>query len=141
MSNDIDWQHLNGSWSYVMGPVLWWSLLCPPTKIGVQLGCGIGEQSRAHLESCRRLLARTAAKCRRVKSLSLARQLTSLACRLQVAQLLGLRSRRRPTGYWENEENLDQELTVFVAVNWNRMRDPDTGEPYYYNQASLNQEQ
>lgn len=77
----------------------------------------------------------------------------------EVALLLGLRAVRRPvrgllcgvnielwrhqpgnassqTGYWDNMDNLDQELTLFVAANWTRFPDPDTpGESYWYNQV------
>lgn len=37
---------------------------------------------------------------------------------LDVAFSLGYRSARRPPGYWENEVNLDRELSMFVAANW-----------------------
>lgn len=40
------------------------------------------------------------------------------------------------TGYWDNIDNLDQELTLFVAANWTRFPDPDTpGQHYWYNQV------
>lgn len=40
------------------------------------------------------------------------------------------------TGYWDNMDNLDQELTLFVAANWTRFPDPDTpGGSYWYNQV------
>lgn len=37
---------------------------------------------------------------------------------LDVATTLGFRSARRPPGYWENESNLDRELSMFVAAHW-----------------------
>ena len=52
-----------------------------------------------------------------------------------MAQQLGFRSRRRPTGYWENEEHLDREITQFVAAHWTQMEHPESGETYWYNQV------
>ena len=57
---------------------------------------------------------------------------------VQVAQQLGWRSRRRPTGYWESEEHLDHEIAQFVAAHWSRMEHPDSGETYGYNQVRVN---
>eukprot|EP00890_Picochlorum_soloecismus_P004359 jgi/Picsp_1/4924/NSC_02288-R1_protein len=37
---------------------------------------------------------------------------------LEVAQSLNFRSYRRPPGYWEDENVLDRELSMFVAANW-----------------------
>jgi hypothetical protein len=54
---------------------------------------------------------------------------------LEVAQALGLRSRRRPPGWWEDEANLDRELSLFVAAHWARFSDPDSGSDYWYNQV------
>lgn len=52
---------------------------------------------------------------------------------LAVAQALGLRTRRRPTGFWENTDNLDFELSLFVAAHWMQLAEPETNDPYYYN--------
>eukprot|EP00884_Botryococcus_braunii_P016015 jgi/Botrbrau1/3097/Bobra.0070s0082.2 len=52
-----------------------------------------------------------------------------------VANTLGLRSRRRPVGYWENLDNLDQELTEFISQAWRRYENEE-GIPYFYNHVS-----
>lgn len=54
----------------------------------------------------------------------------------QVAQELGLRSLRRPVGYWDDITNLDIELSNFVAAHWSTLMDPDDMEEYYYNQIT-----
>lgn len=52
----------------------------------------------------------------------------------QAALLLGLRSRRRPPGYWEQLELLGAELEAFVWGSWLALPDPEApGELYYYN--------
>ena len=40
---------------------------------------------------------------------------------LEVAACLGWRGRRKPVGYWEDEEVLDRELSLFVGGGWVRM--------------------
>ncbi len=55
---------------------------------------------------------------------------------MQVAQQLGFRSRRRPAGYWDNEDNLDREIAQFVAANWTQMEHPQSEGSYWYNQVS-----
>ncbi|KAL4458291.1 hypothetical protein ABPG75_013156 [Micractinium tetrahymenae] len=55
---------------------------------------------------------------------------------LEVAQALGLRSQRKPAGYWEDESNLDEELTLFVAAHWTQFTDPESRQPYWYNQIT-----
>ena len=55
---------------------------------------------------------------------------------VQVAQQLGFRSRRRPAGYWDNEDNLDREIAQFVAANWTQMEHPQSEGSYWYNQVS-----
>eukprot|EP00898_Chlorokybus_atmophyticus_P002967 jgi/Chlat1/3671/Chrsp24S03843 len=50
-----------------------------------------------------------------------------------VAQALGFRGPRRPRGYWDDLENLDEEINLFVAANWTMHTIEDTGEVYYYN--------
>ncbi|KAK9828088.1 hypothetical protein WJX81_002392 [Elliptochloris bilobata] len=55
---------------------------------------------------------------------------------LAVAQELGLRARRRPQGYWDSLENLEQELSEFVASSWAELRDDDSGATYFYNQVT-----
>ena len=48
---------------------------------------------------------------------------------IEVAQDLGFKPIRRPPGYWEDEEALDRELSLFVAANWVRFEeDSDTEE-------------
>lgn len=42
---------------------------------------------------------------------------------VEVAQELGFEASRRPPGYWEDEEALDRELTLFVAANWVRFEE------------------
>lgn len=56
---------------------------------------------------------------------------------LQVAEGLQLRSRRRPPGFWENEDALDRELSRFITAAWtqHRVDDADGKETYFYNQA------
>ncbi|KAL4854923.1 Hexokinase-1 [Chlorella vulgaris] len=55
---------------------------------------------------------------------------------LEVAQALGLRSQRKPAGYWEDGMNLDQELTLFVAAHWSKFKDPESHQSYWYNQIT-----
>ncbi|CAL8466434.1 g5970 [Coccomyxa elongata] len=55
---------------------------------------------------------------------------------LAVAQRLGLRCRRRPTGFWDSTDNLDEELSQFVAGQWVALPDAATGGHYYYNQVT-----
>ena len=62
-------------------------------------------------------------------------ELTAIERALQVAQQLGFRSRRRPAGYWDNEDNLDREIAQFVAANWTQMEHPQSEESYWYNQV------
>lgn len=47
---------------------------------------------------------------------------------IEVAQELGLRSVRRPPGYWEDEDALDRELSLFVAANWVRFEEGPSEE-------------
>ena len=47
---------------------------------------------------------------------------------LDVAQCLGYRGRRKPPGYWEDEEVLDRELSLFVGQGWIRMEALDSDE-------------
>ncbi|KAG6550698.1 hypothetical protein Mapa_007795 [Marchantia paleacea] len=55
---------------------------------------------------------------------------------LSVAQALGLRSRRRPVGFWEDLRNLDAEIEWFVSGCWVIQQSPETGEDIYYNHAT-----
>lgn len=55
---------------------------------------------------------------------------------LEVAQALGLRSQRKPAGFWEDEAHLDEELTLFVAAHWTEFRDPESRQEYWYNQIT-----
>ena len=56
---------------------------------------------------------------------------------VQVAQQLGFRSRRRPAGYWDNEDNLDREIAQFVAANWTHMEHSQPASSYWYNQVPI----
>lgn len=47
---------------------------------------------------------------------------------LDVAQCLGYRGRRKPPGYWEDEEVLDRELSLFVGSGWIKMEALDSDE-------------
>ena len=47
---------------------------------------------------------------------------------LDVAQCLGYRGRRKPPGYWEDEEVLDRELSLFVGRGWIKMEALDSDE-------------
>ena len=38
-------------------------------------------------------------------------------------------------GYWHEAENLDRELSLFVAGMWTCLTDAASDEAYYYNQA------
>ncbi|CAK0783921.1 hypothetical protein CVIRNUC_007121 [Coccomyxa viridis] len=55
---------------------------------------------------------------------------------LTVAQLLGLRCKRRPPGYWDSPDVLDEEISQFVAANWVDLQDFETGSNYFYNQIT-----
>ncbi|KAK3278823.1 hypothetical protein CYMTET_13263 [Cymbomonas tetramitiformis] len=52
---------------------------------------------------------------------------------LSVAHELGLRTRRRPTGYWEDLNNLSTELDWFIAASWTIHVEPDAQDEYFYN--------
>jgi hypothetical protein len=55
---------------------------------------------------------------------------------LQVAEGLQLRSRRRPPGFWDNEDALDRELSRFITGAWTQHRvDDDDNQTYFYNQV------
>ena len=60
---------------------------------------------------------------------------------MQVAQALELRSQRRPVGFWDNEDALDEEIGRFVAAAWTEHRldasDADATETYFYNQVMV----
>lgn len=51
-------------------------------------------------------------------------------------QELGLKASRRPAGYWESEDNLAEEIAMFVAENWIELSHPETGESYWHNSVS-----
>lgn len=59
-----------------------------------------------------------------------------------VALAVGLRSRRRPVGYWDNMDNLDAELGLFVAAHWVELAADGgataarRGGRYFYNVAT-----
>ena len=56
----------------------------------------------------------------------------------QVAEGLQLRSRRRPAGFWDNEDALDRELSRFITGAWTQHRvDDDDNQTYFYNQVQL----
>lgn len=55
---------------------------------------------------------------------------------IQVAQSLGLRTRRKPPGFWDNEDSLDEEISLFVADFWTEHCDGATSDTYFYNQVS-----
>ncbi|KAL0026776.1 hypothetical protein WJX77_000943 [Trebouxia sp. C0004] len=55
---------------------------------------------------------------------------------IRVAHLLGLRAKRKPEGYWDEPENMDRELSLFVASTWTCLHDASSDEPYYYNQVT-----
>ena len=38
-------------------------------------------------------------------------------------------------GYWDENENLDRELSLFVAGMWTCLHSPGSDEPYFYNQV------
>ncbi len=58
------------------------------------------------------------------------------SCPLQVAEGLELKSRRRPTGFWDNEDALDRELGRFVSGAWTQHRvEHSAGDTYFYNQV------
>jgi hypothetical protein len=55
---------------------------------------------------------------------------------LQVAEGLQLRSRRRPPGFWDNEDALDRELGRFITSAWTQHNvDDDVNQTYFYNQV------
>lgn len=56
---------------------------------------------------------------------------------LKVAEGLQLRSRRRPPGFWDNEDALDRELSRFITAAWtqHRVDESDGNETYFYNQV------
>ncbi|KAL3141042.1 hypothetical protein ABBQ32_005553 [Trebouxia sp. C0010 RCD-2024] len=55
---------------------------------------------------------------------------------IYVAHLLGLRAKRKPEGYWDASENLDRELSLFVAGMWTCLDSCCSEEPYFYNQVT-----
>jgi len=55
---------------------------------------------------------------------------------LEVALELNLRHRRKPAGYWDNLDTLDQEISRFIAANWMELYDVEEDNPYYYNQIT-----
>jgi len=58
---------------------------------------------------------------------------------LEVAVQLGLRARRRPAGYWDDEEVLMEEISRFVAAHWVEMTDESESgrtEKYFYNMVT-----
>ena len=44
-----------------------------------------------------------------------------------VAAAVGLRAKRRPVGYWDNLDTLDEELALFVAAHWVELSTSDYG--------------
>lgn len=54
----------------------------------------------------------------------------------QVAQSLGLRARRKPPGFWDNEDSLDEEIGQFVADSWTEHLNGATSDTYFYNQVT-----
>ena len=44
-----------------------------------------------------------------------------------VAAAVGLRAKRRPVGYWDNLDTLDEELALFVAAHWVELSTSDFG--------------
>lgn len=54
-------------------------------------------------------------------------------------QVYGIRIRHVCTclcaGYWDENENLDRELSLFVAGMWACLQSPGSDEPYFYNQV------
>jgi hypothetical protein len=52
---------------------------------------------------------------------------------VQTALLTGLRTRRRPVGFWEADDALGRELTAFVLAGAWLALPADSGETYYYN--------
>lgn len=55
---------------------------------------------------------------------------------LEVAFELNLRHRRKPSGYWDNMDTLDQEISRFIAANWVELHDVEDDSTYYYNQIT-----
>lgn len=41
-------------------------------------------------------------------------------------------------GYWDASENLDRELSLFVAGMWTCLDSCDSEDPYFYNQVRRN---
>eukprot|EP00899_Mesostigma_viride_P025286 jgi/Mesvir1/5942/Mv00706-RA.2 len=54
-----------------------------------------------------------------------------------VAQTLGLRWKRRPAGYWDDLENVEREIDMFVRACWTEHVEDETGEKYFFNTATL----
>ena len=54
----------------------------------------------------------------------------------EAAAQLGLRSNRKPNGYWENLDFLRDELLQLIYAFWFQEEDEDTGERMWYNDIS-----
>mmetsp|Transcript_6332 Transcript_6332/g.17938 ORF Transcript_6332/g.17938 Transcript_6332/m.17938 type:complete len:385 (+) Transcript_6332:945-2099(+) len=53
----------------------------------------------------------------------------------EVATLLGVQPRKRPGGWWDLQK-LHEEITDFMSALWTEIKDPDTGEVYYFHQIT-----
>lgn len=58
----------------------------------------------------------------------LARDIADAGGFATVALAVGLRPRRRPVGYWDNPDNLDGELALFVAAQWVELEEQEEEE-------------
>ena len=83
-----------------------------------QGGSGRGTSHQAPSSASSGLLMPTRAQLEAAGEGDLARDVADAGGFASVALAVGLRARRRPVGYWDNPDNLDDELALFVAAQW-----------------------
>lgn len=78
----------------------------------------------------------TAAQLRAAGRTDLVALVTAAGGFSEVSANLGLRAWRKPSGFWDSLEALDNEIASFVAAGWTELPDPDhAGKSYWYNQV------
>lgn len=78
----------------------------------------------------------TRAQLQAVGRFDLARRIQATGGFLFVAQCLGLKSTRRPNGFWDDLEKLDNEIEQFLQQSWVQKVHEETGMIYFENFAT-----